>query len=408
MKQKRDWATAKKALACIGLAVAVIGFFGYSWWRSLNVTPVLNIPTPQMPNPNARDVYIKACNGIVDGNKIGYAIGRRHSGQGDDRPYSLAEKAALVKENEKALQTLREGFDYEYREPPVRSNFTPELHYAKFREMARLKMLEAQVRSAQGDWNGAMNSHLDTIYFGQEVPRGATLIGQLVGIAIQAIGRKSAGEPIAHLDAKQARGAAQRMETILAHHVPNADVLQEEKWFGLSALIEMFSRPDWRGSWHDVWGGGEDENGDGSEESRGRVQRIREALQLYFVNKREVINNYTGYMDQAIAGARQPYAANLPPPPVPNDPINQVFLPVFAQARQKDVQAESANASLLLALALRAYRAEHGRYPAKLEELVPVYLSKLPDDPMALQGSFGYQRDDRDSYTLFSKTGSAK
>jgi hypothetical protein len=244
MKQKRDWTTAKKALASIGLAVAALAYFGYSWWKSLNVMPVLTIPTPKMPSPNARDVYIKACDSIVDGKKADIALSTRHSGQGDDRPYSLAEKAALIRENAMALQMLREGFACEYREPPVRSAAAPFTHYAKFREMARLKMLEAQVRGAQGDWNGAMNSHLDTIYFGQEVPRGGVLIGQLVGIAIQAIGRKSAGEPIRHLDAKRARAATKRMETILAHRVPFADVMQEEKWYGQSSLIETAAAAD--------------------------------------------------------------------------------------------------------------------------------------------------------------------
>src|SRR5262249_46308855 len=153
---------------------------------------------------------------------------------------------------------------------------------------------------------------------------------------------------------------------------------------------------DWRGSWQNMWSGGGGDKGEGSGGGRGRGERIPEGLQLYFVNKKEGINNYTRYMDQPIAKPRQPHAPNPPPPPIPNDPINQIFLPVFAQARQKDVQSESANASLLLALALRAYRAEHGRYPEKLEALVPSYLSKLPDDPMALQGPYGYQRDKND------------
>ena len=42
--------------------------------------------------------------------------------------------------------------------------------------------------------------------------------------------------------------------------------------------------------------------------------------------------------------------------------------------------------TVLTALALEAYRAEHSRYPATLAELVPRYLSEIPTDPFSLDG----------------------
>ncbi|MCW3054955.1 MAG: hypothetical protein JWN14_4125 [Chthonomonadales bacterium] len=56
---------------------------------------------------------------------------------------------------------------------------------------------------------------------------------------------------------------------------------------------------------------------------------------------------------------------------------------------------------LLIALELHAYRLEHGRYPASLAELVPTYLSKIPEDPFALKGSFVY-RLQGEKYLLYS------
>ena len=42
-------------------------------------------------------------------------------------------------------------------------------------------------------------------------------------------------------------------------------------------------------------------------------------------------------------------------------------------------------------LAVALYRADHGKYPVSLEELVPTYLPSLPVDPMSNAGrSFGY------------------
>jgi len=38
-------------------------------------------------------------------------------------------------------------------------------------------------------------------------------------------------------------------------------------------------------------------------------------------------------------------------------------------------------------LAVQLYRAEHGRWPASMDELVPKYLPRVPQDPMAIDGS---------------------
>jgi hypothetical protein len=62
------------------------------------------------------------------------------------------------------------------------------------------------------------------------------------------------------------------------------------------------------------------------------------------------------------------------------------------------------NALLLVALALRAHRAERDYYPADLVELVAGgYLSRLPDDPCALSGPLRYRRlAGGDKYLLYS------
>jgi len=98
-------------------------------------------------------------------------------------------------------------------------------------------------------------------------------------------------------------------------------------------------------------------------------------------------------MDQVIANARLPYGAHSPNPHVPDDPVNQIFALGGSLGRDKSVQMEAQNAQLCLRLAIRAYQMEHGAYPPDLKALVPDYLGNLPDDPYALQGSYGYTRD---------------
>ena len=52
-------------------------------------------------------------------------------------------------------------------------------------------------------------------------------------------------------------------------------------------------------------------------------------------------------------------------------------------------------------LALRAYRLEHGAYPATLAALTPAYLKQIPNDPFAASGPLHYKRQGS-KYVLYS------
>jgi hypothetical protein len=378
---------------------------GHYWWQALDANPVVTIPTPTMPSPNAYDYYVKACQAMVHQQQVDDEMmgGSSSKGAGSGLPvastYTLAQKVALVKANVPALKLLHQGFAYAYQRPPAPHYTILNSHHADFRAMARLLGFVAETKAAQGDWNGAVNSRLDSIRLGEDISRGGAVIGMLVGIAVEKDGGKDIGKMIDHLNALQARAAARRMEDILVHRMPFAEVVQDEKWSGVKLLQETFRNPKWRGSFLDaIRGGGDDELEDSH---KSRLQRVRQALRMYFVNKRQVVNSYMRYMDQEIANARQPYAAHLPDPPVPNDPINEITCAPVLGFERVEVATASHNAQILLILTLRAYRMEHDHYPDKLSELVPAYLHRLPDDPTALQGTFGYQRN-QDTYLLFS------
>ena len=377
--------------------VVLLATIGAFWWHTVNIIPALNIPTPKMPYPNAKDYFVAACNAIRDSNKIGFAIeeskrpaGTTSSGPPYDRVYSLAEKEAIIKNNAYALKMLRRGFAYEYREPPARSFSALFPHLSKYREMARLLVLEGQTKAGKGDRGGAMDSYLDAIRLGEEIPRGGVIISKLVGVAIESIGRYSAWKTIDRLDAAQARRAARRMEEMIAHKFPLADVLQEEKWCTLASLVEIFRRLGVSGAASIL-----------SIQPNNKLDNITNMLRSLTYSKRRVLFDYERYMNRLIANARLPYGAKPPSPPVPKDPINQLIVISSERMRFVDARCDVQNFLLTVALALRAYRLEHGRYPASLAELVPSYLRKLPDDPFALKGTFGYKRIG-DRYILYS------
>ena len=370
-----------------GMALCVVGGFGYL--KVVNRLPDVQIPTPTMPSPNAFDYFVKAGKAIKDDKAIGNAVSTNPaSGQ---KVYSLAEKEKLVAENSEAISLLHQGFAYPYLNPPARSFYTLFPYYAKFRSVARLLSLKGQTEAANRDYTSATQSWLDAVQIGLMVPRGSGLIGDLVGIACEAIGRKPLWQNVNHLTPNQTKLVLRRLISLEEKRVLYTATLQEEKWAMQAGLIEIF-QPNWKPTL------------DEEDKEAGRtVEQTRLGTQFMttVIGKGRILNNTTDYMDQCIANASKPYATHLPDPPEPRDPISRIFAPVFKQAGLKAITARTENALLIVALALNAYHEEKGTYPEGLDALVPTYLKELPLDPYALKGTFHYRRQG-EKFLLYS------
>ena len=392
-RPKVPWSRGDKFLMLVLGLVLPLALGLVFWFRALDRNPDISIPTPTMPATNARDYYIAAADAVVDDKKIEEA---RDSLNPPGRlpnsppPPSRADKEKLVAENARAVQLLHQGFPYPYQEPPSRSFSAMFPHYQKIRALARFLSLQAQVDAEKGDTGGAMSASLDAVQMGEQLPRGGPLIGMLVGGACQAIGRKQAWRTADHLSAAQARAAARRLEIIRTGHVPFADTLQEEKWEEQAGLLELMRRPDWSGALTSYIvpdpNGGQNSGQSGNSPGQWALgTRIR------LRGKQRIMADYTRYMDQSIADARRPYAVHIAPPPLPDDPVNQILLPIFAGVRLDEVKDDTQNALLSVALALRAYKIDHGAYPPTLAALAPGYLQAVPADPFALSGPLLYK-----------------
>ena len=393
-RPKIPWSHGDKFLMLMLGLVLPLSLAAFFWSRALDQNPTVSVPTPTMPTPNARSYYIAATAAIVDSSKVDNANGWWNPAtkpSGDNHFYSLADKEKLVAENAGAVKTLHDGFRYTYQELPARSFSAMFPHYQEIRGLARLLSLQAQTDAERGDWGGSINADFDAIQLGETMPRGGPLIGMLVGDACQAIGRRHAWDAVDHLSAAEARAAARRLETIRAAHVPFADVLQEEEWSRQAGLLELMQRRDWSGALAnavtpDPNGG---QNGGQNGNSPGQWAL---ATRIRLAGKRSIMANYTHYTDQTIANAHQPYASRPTAPVIPDDPIDQLLLPIFAGVQVSTVNADTQNALLLTLLALRAYRLDHGTDPPALSVLVPRYLQAVPADPFALSGPLRYKR----------------
>jgi RNA polymerase sigma factor (sigma-70 family) len=77
-----------------------------------------------------------------------------------------------------------------------------------------------------------------------------------------------------------------------------------------------------------------------------------------------------------------------------------LFLPTTRKVQQACDRNEQVQRNLRLALALAAYRADHQRYPEKLDALAPAYLAQIPDD--IFSGKPLVYRGRPDGYLLYS------
>jgi len=378
-----DW----KYLVLVCGAIVVVGWAVASSWRTINTVPAVEIPKPKMPSPNAYSYYSKAGQAMRRGREIELVVraGTPAANRTSDRAYSLAEKEALVKANSAALATLRQGFRHRCLAPPTRSITDERPEYVWFRRLAELLVLEGQVKEGRDDWGGAAESYMDAMRMGADLMRGAALMGRYQGANRQSRGRLAMWSVVDRLDAQQARAAARRMEDIIARRVPPADTLQEEKWFGEAALMEMF-----QGKLKDKTG------------------RLVGRMPDY--QKRRAIEVYSRQVDRAIADVRLPYpkstvrTIDFRPSRNPFTRLPEVLaailLPVY-HGPFRFAYHDAQNALLTVSLALRAYYLEHRAYPASLAGLAPSYLKRIPDDPFALAGPPRYRRAGA-TYLLYS------
>lgn len=371
-----------------------------------NELPNITIPASPEPKPNARTFFLAAAGAIQDSKSVDAAISNPpqtknaaspHFSRAADKThiYTLAEKTKLVRENQKSLALLREGFSYSYGSRPYRSINDTFPEFAKCRQMARLLTLESQVKEARGDWNAAMNSELDAVELGVMMPRNGALIADLVGVACEAIGRRRMWDDYKRLNAAQSLAALRRLEKIEGKRFQYADTMEEEKRFGQAALLEAFRSSEGVpvNELADL------DNSEGKPETP--LQKWAWKTQVTLTGKRVIFENYTRYMNQIVEDARKPYGLHLPPPPAPTDPVNQISAGIFDIARLKPAQSETENHLLAVSLALQIYRQSHGAYPQSLDAVKANVPASLLADPFAAQGNLRYRRDGA-KYVLYS------
>lgn len=369
------------------------------------------VPRAHPPVPNAYELYTAAGRAIIGAEQVrdaaaslrpaaisgfrgrlGYTVRRSDPNWEGSQP--TAEMRSLIARNAEALSKIRKGlagdcWNTAGRDSPAdRPDDHDSLDVA-----LDLLTLQGKIRTCDRDWRGAVEAFVDVIDLECAVTRGGSLPDTQFSTRRQWRPRRYVWQLLPRLDAGSARRNARRVETITAKLPSFAAVLVEQKYSLQRMLLHLTEDPEWRQVIADKF------------ELPSAHGYLAEKARARSISKRELFDTYTRSMDLAIARARKPYALRGSRLPISRDPFFYWLWHEDAEGtydyRLEWEHARASNGLLAVGLALRAYQAEHGRYPESLRALVPAYLTNLPSDPFAVKATFRYRLDGPD-YVLYS------
>jgi hypothetical protein len=395
--RSRRWVAAlRRYLMPTGAATLLLAG---GWFHYMDFDPQIRIPVSTLPSPNAYEYYVLAAKrehnpvgmeflleGLPPTVEINLSRGShlpttRQQSELERKRLDLKRKRQALRQNAQTLALIRRGLAYAYKQPPD----------ARFRGPAFMTgpvytndylvyplYLEGEIREESGDAYGAVNSYLDALQIGVEIGHDT----------IEARAQTRLWNLLYRLNAAQARSTARRMERLSKLSVPLADELRATKWMYLASVMQHFHDPHWR-----IWD--RYMNRAGAQPDIWSPEDMVAYIKTLPYSKRWMTRCYIDQWDRVIADAERPYCARqiLKAGIRPSEPPFWIALPptalasplTFGGGRDNSVYFSAyyatQNALLTVAYALRAYRLEHGRYPATLAALTLDYLAVVPVDP---------------------------
>ena len=384
------------------IALFILSFFAglcllaVATFHHYQTAPVV-IPTPARPVPppaarNGFDALKNVAAKTVRPDDVLDANSRTPK-----RLWTLAQRQALVAANRDALDGAKAALRLPYEETNRSTSLNDTYPwYVAFRQLARVQSLAGTVAWQENKPRDAAAYWLDAVTIGRRVPNRTIMIGRLVGLACEAIGRHPLWDHVEKMDAGTAAYCLARMNALQSENLPLSVTLEEEKWFTQNAVLDAINHPK---TFHV---GGSDSETDKEGASSDTVPAMK-AYNLV-VSRKVAVDSIGAHMDKVIAQSKKPYIQDHREIEPPKEIYTSTVAPASAPLRCKYTTNEAGDALLRTALALRVYRLKKGDYPANLAALVSAkLLPAVPDDPFALPRTpLCYRRTDKDHYVLYS------
>lgn len=344
------------------------------------------------PAENAAPVYEKAFAAFVtEGvptSELGEAL-RLRSGFEPLEGEALEAIAQVIAANEAAIGLLKEATAYPY----LRHNldFTDGVnllipHVGQLRNGARLLAGEAIFAAEQGDRARAGEAVQTMFRMAIHLAEEPTLISHLTKIAIEGIGRSALERVLDRVELAPAVLAELRRSLRTLETGPRMkEALYGEIAFGM-AVYQLLAE------------------GEGGVMEGAMAELEGVLLPLYGISGLMARDKhlYLTLMQESVRLADLPLAervsAKWPDDAFSANPLQGqilvgMFLPTLHRVMESDHRAITFLLVTRIALAMEEYRLVEGKFPSKLEELVPGYMEELPLDPYSGNGEFQLVRD---------------
>lgn len=280
----------------------------------------------------------------------------------------------------------------------------------KCRDLSSALAARAMLRLGEGKTEAAWDDLLATHRLGRLVARGGTLIEFLVGVAIDQIASNGdiAFLASAPLSTKQIQSCMRDLQKLPAMPSVAEKIDLGERHMGLDSL-QLIRR-----------GGGGGFLDGVNLPKKAAADQLKALEMIDWERAAEIINKRYDQMAAALrspdratrekafqqiedelvqatkdAGGTAKLAELLKKDSVPNKEIGKVvgssiahvlmglLAPAIAKVQAAQDRNEQVSRNLQVAFALAAYRADNGRYPAKLDDLAPKYIAAVPGDHFA-------------------------
>jgi hypothetical protein len=347
-------------LAVIGIVGALgLGVVGY--WRYVNSVPPFTPRLPPLPQPNGYERVVRA---IIELSPVNRPTVPARWPNGT--PEELRAQLGAIRPQ---LDAVRASFALEWRTNPPLSFSMPDYEFASFREFARGFAAESILARRQGDYGIAMWRSLDAVELGVRMPKGGGVLPRLVAAAIFAIGLSLTERTAPDVPANRIPDALARVRLLRKAWPPLSEMLESERISSIAGWTESFqntSRQPLRDQIRAL-------------DPLDMKPGLWELIRLACTPRRIVVANIDDYFRRRIAESKKPIRQRVLVP-VPSDPWSQVTL--FGDgATTWTYEGEPTELALLeVALAVRLYRLQHGRYPVALHDIGREWLPVVPAD----------------------------
>ncbi len=359
-------------VALIGAVLLAVGIYGY-----VATTTTVSIDLPQYPEPedNAWSYMVRAGQIAEESHAERSFEAARQAERSGQQPDYVEAAAAY----EAALQTLREGLYNDCRVPdPGPDLSAANAQLAGMRALARGLSLEAKALAAQGKADEAMDSIRDCLRLGRNMGINASILHDLAGIAICAIGAKALSDVL-----NSATPTPEKLVEFVAWNEQNRKNPQS-----LAHTILLDSDRGMKAMAHQM-----------AATSTGRRTKLlpQNIITNIFWRAQQI------YLVKVDKWARQP-AFLRGKIPRSLSPMSSIAAPMYSRYAEKRDQSEAKMAGLSIRCALEAYNIRESNYPRTLANLVPDYIAELPADPFS-GDDFHYELrtvDGQETYLLHS------